>query len=103
MFPQIQIILSTWLFDPGIDEGEWEGLSAKLSENHEWIDFILADSHTIYLRYPLIHGVPGGLPLLNFPEISMWGMSPWGGYGANPLPRRTHRSLSIPNINISGL
>lgn len=30
----------------------------------------------------------GGLPLLNFPEISMWGRGPWGGWGANPLPSR---------------
>ena len=29
---------------------------------------------------------PGQLPLLNFPEISMWGQNPWGRYGANSLP-----------------
>ena len=33
----------------------------------------------------------GGLPLLNFPEISMWGNWPWGGVGANPLPARFQR------------
>jgi hypothetical protein len=32
--------------------------------------------------------VPGNLPLLNFPEISMWNSWPWGGFGANPLPER---------------
>ena len=48
----------------------------------------MADSHTDFPHYPLDQGVPGGLPLLNFPEISMWGRSPWGGYGANPLPTR---------------
>jgi hypothetical protein len=31
-------------------------------------------------------GVPGQLPLVNFPEISMFGMNPWGGYGTNPTP-----------------
>lgn len=34
------------------------------------------------------HGGPGGLPLLNFPEISMAGREPWGGFGANPQPDR---------------
>ena len=33
----------------------------------------------------------GGLRLLNFPEISMWGRAPWGGYGANPQPARFER------------
>jgi hypothetical protein len=33
--------------------------------------------------------VPGsGIPVLNFPEISMWGQSPWGGYGATAIPDR---------------
>jgi hypothetical protein len=35
--------------------------------------------------------VPGQLPLLNFPEISMWGNWPWGGVGAHPLPARFQR------------
>jgi len=37
-------------------------------------------------KYLLETGVPGRLGLLNFPEISMFGMNPWGGYGANPAP-----------------
>jgi hypothetical protein len=39
---------------------------------------------------PLDHGggMVGGKQLLNFPEISMWGRSPWGGWGANPMPTR---------------
>jgi len=28
-------------------------------------------------------GAPGGLPILNFTEISMMRMFPWGGFGAN--------------------
>jgi len=30
---------------------------------------------------------PGDIPLISFPEISMHGATPWGGFGANPLPR----------------
>ncbi|HEY0828450.1 MAG TPA: hypothetical protein VGE40_10175, partial [Bacilli bacterium] len=87
VFPNIKVIVSTWMFDTPIEE-EWAGLSKALKEQSGWVDSILADSHEDFPPYPLKHGVPGNLPLLNFPEISMWGLSPWGGYGANPLPKR---------------
>jgi hypothetical protein len=86
-FPAIRSILSTWCYDTP-PTGEWEGLAKFLETDKGWLDYIMADSHTDFPRYPLDQGVPGGLPLLNFPEISMWGRSPWGGYGANPLPTR---------------
>lgn len=87
LYPGLKAILSTWLFDSRADEGEWSGLTRELAQGHDF-DYVMADSHTTFPEYPLKHGVPGGLPLLNFPEISMWGMSPWGGRGANPLPMR---------------
>ncbi|MBL0158745.1 MAG: hypothetical protein IPP47_16800 [Bryobacterales bacterium] len=84
-FPRMKVVLSTWMFDSP-PAGEWEGLTKVLAEDTPWANYIMADAHEDYPRYPLERGVPGGLPLLNFPEISMWGMAPWGGYGANPLP-----------------
>ena len=89
-FPHMKTILSTWMFDTP-PEGEWEGLARALTHENGWLDYILADAHEDYPRYPLENGVPGGLPLLNFPEISMWGNWPWGGVGANPLPSRFQR------------
>jgi hypothetical protein len=89
-FPGLKSILSTWMFDTP-PEGEWQGLSEILSTENQWVDGILADSHEDYPRYPLEEGVPGGLPLYNFPEISMWGNWPWGGAGANPLPGRLQK------------
>ena len=89
-FPNLKTILSTWLFDTP-PEGEWEGLTRELAVGDPWIDYILADSHEDFPRYPLDVGVPGGLPLINFPEISMWGNWPWGGAGAHPLPSRFQR------------
>jgi hypothetical protein len=50
----------------------------------------------------LDQGVPGGLPLLNFPEISMWGHNPWGGYGANPQPRRLQKRWDETGKKLSG-
>jgi hypothetical protein len=29
-----------------------------------------------------------GLPVVGFPEISMYGTFPWGGFGATPLTER---------------
>ncbi|MCG3197790.1 MAG: hypothetical protein GHCLOJNM_02281 [bacterium] len=89
-FPKLKLILSTWMFDTP-PEGEWRGLSEALAKDPGWADYILADSHEEFPRYPLESGVPGNLPLLNFPEISMWGNWPWGGVGANPLPARFER------------
>ncbi|NQT93493.1 MAG: hypothetical protein HQ559_12095 [Lentisphaerae bacterium] len=87
-YPDGKVVYATWLFDYGSDQGEWEGLAKAFRNKPDWVDFVQADSHDRFPRFPLERGVPGGLPLLNFPEISMYGMAPWGGFGANPLLRR---------------
>jgi hypothetical protein len=100
-YPGIKIILSTWTFDTP-PAGEWEGLERFVATDKSWVDYIQADSHEDFPRYPIERGVPGGLPLLNFPEISMWGQSPWGGYGANPLPDRLQRLWHQTQQKLSG-
>jgi hypothetical protein len=95
-FPNAKIVLSTWYFDHFVP-GEWTTLEQLLGAGVDWLhpgDYLMAEllayppgSHTA--RYPqalLQGGVPGGFPLLGFPEISMYGATPWGGFGANPLP-----------------
>ncbi len=99
--PHVRFILSTWTFDTP-PCGEWEGLTKVLAEDKSWVDYIQADAHEDFPRYPLDKGVPGGLPLLNFPEISMWGQNPWGGYGANPLPTRVQRLWNQTEKKLSG-
>lgn len=100
-FPGLKAVLSTWMFDTP-PEGEWRGLSVALKGGGGWVDAILADAHEDYPRYPLDVEVPGGLPLLNFPEISMWGNWPWGGMGANPLPGRFQRLWDQVRHKVSG-
>ena len=100
-YPKARIVVSTWTFDTP-PCGEWDGLSKALSEDKSWLDFIQADAHEDFPRHPLEKGVPGGLPLLNFPEISMWGQSPWGGYGANPLPGRLQRLWNQTQRKLAG-
>ncbi len=89
--PGVRIILSTWLFDCVEDEGEWTGVAKVFKEEKPWVDYIQADSHEAFPKYLKNNPVPGNLPLLNFPEISMWESWPWGGFGANPLPNRFQR------------
>ncbi|MHB1357682.1 MAG: hypothetical protein ACYCZF_17060 [Anaerolineae bacterium] len=100
-FPGIKTILSTWGFDTP-PEGEWEGLARNLAQGNDWLDFIQADAHENFPAYPLQQGVPGSLPLINFPEISMWGLYPWGGFGATVLPRRLQRLWNQVKGIVSG-
>ena len=93
IFPDAKIICSTWTFDynpefaNNPEKSEWVGFAESLNDD-KWADIILADAHEEFPKYPLEKGVPGDLPIISFPEISMWGLYPWGGYGANPLPKR---------------
>ncbi|MCL1856159.1 MAG: glycoside hydrolase family 20 zincin-like fold domain-containing protein [Kiritimatiellaeota bacterium] len=91
-YPDIKFILGTWCYDVcETPDGEWEGLAKELADKNGWVDYIMADSHFEFPEYPLKHGVPGNLPMINFAEISMWGRFPWGAFGANPLPERFQR------------
>ncbi len=99
--PRVKVILSTWTFDTP-PAGEWEALRAALEQDKSWVDYIQADAHEDFPRFPLERGVPGGLPLISFPEISMWGQNPWGGYGANPLPGRLQRLWDQTQRKLSG-
>jgi hypothetical protein len=91
-FPSGKVVLSTWYFDH-FTGGEWEGLDKAFAEPPDWADYVLADEFGDHFpEYPLTHGVPGGLPMVGFPEISMYygptyaQHCPWGGFGANPFP-----------------
>jgi hypothetical protein len=84
VFPGVKTVLSTWYFDHFVD-GEWAGLAHWFATRKpDWVDYLLADDYGRFPDYIRQHGVPGNQPLLNFPEISMQRMMPWGGFGANP-------------------
>lgn len=97
LLPDVKIILSAWLFTyfvPDFDPVEWKNLEKLLIEDSSWVDYIMWDYNTtsitgtefIYDQYLKENGIPGGLPLLGFPEISMFATLPYGGWGANPQP-----------------
>jgi hypothetical protein len=85
-FPRGKVILSTWYFDH-FTHGEWEGLAKAFAGRPDWADYLMADDYgDRFPDYPIWHGAPGNLPMVGFPEISMYQCNPWGGYGANPFP-----------------
>lgn len=95
--PNAKLIISTWVFD---DE-DWAGL-------YRWIEangldgYLLADSHGDFPKYPLEHPVPRNVPVITFPEISMWGRRSWGEYGAIAMPKRFFRLFHQANRISSG-
>ncbi len=102
-FPNGKVILGLWYFDKWRD-GEWAGITEKFNQHKpDWVDYVMADDFGgTYPQYPLTHGTPGGLPMLNFPEISMYACHPWGGYGANPLPRYLQSLWDASKARLSG-
>ena len=102
-FPKGKVVLSTWNFDR-FTTGEWAGLAENFNQNHpDWLDYIMADNVGMqFPLYPIQHEIPGGFPLLNFPEISMFANWPWGGYGINPYPRRLQSMWNLARDKLSG-
>lgn len=80
----VKIIVSTWEFGYYFpDDIEWKGFYEQLSQNPDWLDIVLVEHHGNYPAFVLKNGRPGGFPVVNFPEVSMNNMTPWGGFGAN--------------------
>ena len=91
-FPGAKTIISTWTFH----DDDWAGLYRWL-ETHDIADYLLVDTHTDFPKYPLEHPVPKNIPIVTFPEISMWGRDFWGSYGAIAMPKRFFRLFHQAN------
>ena len=100
LYPELQVVLSTWTFDVPDGQGEFEALYKRLATDMSWVGYVMADAHNTYPRYPLEHTPVK--PIINFPEISMWKLFPWGGYGANPLPARFQDIWNSSKAILSG-
>lgn len=76
--PGVKIILSNWFYE----ENETRELGKILAAEPAWVDLVMGP-------------VPGtAIPAVNFPEISMLNVQPWGGYGATPVPQQLHSKYS---------
>ena len=89
-FPASEIILSTWYFGhfrKG-DVSEYRLLKEAINRSEfDSVKYIINEPQ--FSSYPFEH--PLGKPSISFPEISMCGIFPWGGYGAIPIPRKLQK------------
>lgn len=73
ILPDCRTIVSAWMFR----ESEWNTLLEYRKKSPEFCEYLLEE----FLPKP------AGQPFLGFPEISMSGMYPWGGFGASVLAK----------------
>ncbi len=89
LMPETKIVLSAWYFDH-FTTGEWDAFieAVKQGDYAEWVDYLVLFFHEDAKLPEAIVAEQSlaGIPLIGFPEISMYGAMPWGGFGANPLP-----------------
>lgn len=88
-FPNTKICFSAWYFDRFI-HGEWDAFYKAIQEGDykDWVSYIVAffpDGGKIPAFIQEEKSV-AGIPLIDFPEISMYGATPWGGFGQNATP-----------------
>jgi len=88
MLPETKIILSTWFFDAN----EWKSLNELLAKEKSWIDVIL-EEHPDENYNAGYESSNSNLPVVRFPEISMYNTFPWGGFGATPIPMHIEKSF----------
>lgn len=85
IMPNTKIVLSLWQF--GTFTGntrEFELVEKALGEG-KFPEIEFLESEPQYADYAVTHDMHR--PIINFTEISMYGAKPWGGFGANPLPK----------------
>ena len=91
--PGCKLIISAWYFDRFID-GEWEAFMKKIRSGEvSGFDYIMSFFFNGELPECIRRdGIPEGVRFIDFPEISMYSCTPWGGFGANPLGRFLDRT-----------
>lgn len=81
-FPDAEIIFSCWRCGAFTDT-EWETIIPLIKNDGNWIDHIMIDIDA-YIPDDIMSL---GKPIISFPEVSMYLVTPWGGFGANPFPK----------------
>ena len=88
VMPDTRVILSTWYFDKFVP-GEWDAFYAQIRDGlPEGAEYVM--SFFFHGKMPEViekNGLPENVKFIDFPEISMFSCTPWGGFGASALPR----------------
>ena len=95
LLPDVKIILATWYFGRGENNGgDWDGFYERVRKDEEagddWLDAILIETRDHpACQYILEHGRPSErIRTVTFPDICMMGLEPWGGWGAVIAPHQ---------------
>ena len=93
IMPKTRIIMSTWYFDKFI-AGEWDSFYPFIKDGSpEGVDYIMSFFFNGQLPEVIEkNGIPEGVKFIDFPEISMYTCTPWGGFGASLLARFLNRT-----------
>ncbi|MDW7656110.1 MAG: hypothetical protein SCM11_02925 [Bacillota bacterium] len=104
MFSKTEIMISTWYFDL-FTSGEWNILKKDIDKDKSWLDLLMVHFN-MEMGIPECvtkeGRIPGSVPAIDFPEISMFGCVPWGGFGANPLPNRLQSMWDMSKKYLNG-
>lgn len=99
LMPNSKLIVSTWYFDRFID-GEWEKFAGCLRKKEAGeIDYIMSFFRHGNIPACLTPDLLAQYRFISFPEISMEGCMPWGGFGATTILE----SLQKTNESCKGL
>ncbi|MHB1001476.1 MAG: discoidin domain-containing protein [Armatimonadota bacterium] len=104
-FPNAEIWLSSWKMDYfGNTQGEIDGLVKYMKDKKpQWLTGIITGQDEYETQKALMNRPnPKRYPLASFPEISMYGMFPWGGFGASPLPEFNSKVAGLMRDTICG-
>lgn len=103
MMPNTKVILSTWYFDKFIN-GEWNAFYPHLSDGSlRDVEYIMSFFFNGVMPECIREkGIPEGVRFIDFPEISMYSCSPWGGFGASVLSRFLARTNGKSGYLYSG-
>ena len=94
ILPGAELLVSTWFFDHFTRE--WDGFNEAFNTGrYDYVRYLFgyfANGEAVpdFIRDGKM---PGGKPMIAFPEISMFGCMPWGGFGANPMPARMEENF----------
>ena len=99
MMPHTEVIVSAWYFDL-FTSGEWRGFCDAFARG-ELCDTKYVLSFFENGNIPDV-ALPSGVEFVEFPEISMRGCSPWGGYGASHLAGFLERTYAACKNIYSG-
>ncbi|MCL1794454.1 MAG: hypothetical protein FWG34_11365 [Oscillospiraceae bacterium] len=100
-YSSCKFIMSLWYFDNFI-KGETEAFKKAFANDDGYVSYILCEPHHQSGELPAHDREICGLGIVGFPEISMYGASPWGGFGANPIPQRIRHIWDIEKAEMQG-